>query len=169
MPPEKLGAYLRDLERLFAQHGYTAALYGHFGDGVSTAASTSISTTKPGSRITAQFMREAASLVHNYGGSLSGEHGDGQARAELLAIMYGTELVQASASSRRSGTRTTGSIPARRSSRSRSIRTCARPDATSPARLETHFGFPDDHGSFAHATPDASASASAAGGRSAMK
>ena len=41
-----------------------------------------------------RFMREAAHLVHRYGGSLSGEHGDGQARAELLAIMYGDELLQ---------------------------------------------------------------------------
>ena len=40
-------------------------------------------------------MDEATDLVVNYGGSLSGEHGDGQARAEFLPKMFGEEIVEA--------------------------------------------------------------------------
>ena len=73
--------YLRDLEKLFAEHGYTAALYGHFGDGVTHCRVNFDFHSEPGLESYRQFMREAAELVHSYGGSLSGEHGDGQSRA----------------------------------------------------------------------------------------
>ena len=95
VPPDKLGDYLRELDKLLAEHGYTAALYGHFGDGVTHGRINFDFHSEAGLENYRQFMREAAQLVHRYGGSLSGEHGDGQARAELLRVMYGDELVQA--------------------------------------------------------------------------
>ena len=86
VPPDKLGAYLRELERLFAEHGYTAALYGHFGDGVTHCRVNFDFHSEPGLAQYRQFMREAAALVHSYGGSLSGEHGDGQCSAPARAL-----------------------------------------------------------------------------------
>jgi FAD/FMN-containing dehydrogenase/Fe-S oxidoreductase len=93
--PEKLGDYLRELCKLYEKFGYIGALYGHFGMGcVHTRISFDL-FTKPGVAHYRQFMEEAADLVVSYGGSLSGEHGDGQSRAELLPKMFGPELVGA--------------------------------------------------------------------------
>ena len=93
--PEKLGAYLRDLRRLWERHGYRGDLYGHFGDGcVHTRLDFDLETSEGIARFRA-YLDEAADLVLSYGGSLSGEHGDGQARSELLPRMFGPELVDA--------------------------------------------------------------------------
>jgi FAD/FMN-containing dehydrogenase/Fe-S oxidoreductase len=95
VPIDHLGAYLRDLRALFERYGYGCALYGHFGQGcVHTRIDFGL-TTEEGVRTYRRFMHDAAHLVVSHGGSLSGEHGDGQSRAELLPIMYGDELVQA--------------------------------------------------------------------------
>src|SRR3954469_19914836 len=93
--PEKLGGYLRDLCKLYEKFGYIGALYGHFGMGcVHTRISFDLFTPR-GVDHYRKFIEEAADLVVSYGGSLSGEHGDGQSRAELLPKMFGTELVGA--------------------------------------------------------------------------
>ena len=152
VPPDRLGAYLRDLERLFAEHGYAAALYGHFGDGVTHCRINFDFHSEPGLESYRRFMREAAQLVHGYGGSLSGEHGDGQARAELLRIMYGDELVQAFREFK------TIWDPRNRLNPGKAIEPFPIDShlrlgpAYEPKRLETWFKFPNDHGSFAHAT-----------------
>ena len=95
VPPEKVAPYLRDFDQLLAQHGYRAALYGHYGDGCIHCRINFDLRTDGGIRDWRRFLDEAADLVVSYGGSLSGEHGDGQARAELLEKMYGAELVKA--------------------------------------------------------------------------
>ena len=152
VPPDRLGDYLRDLERLFTAHGYTAALYGHFGDGVTHCRVNFDFHSEPGLANYRQFMREAARLVNGYGGSLSGEHGDGQARAELLRIMYGDELLQCFREFKRIWD------PRNRLNPGKAIDpfpidSNLRLGLTyQPRGLQTHFGFPDDHGSFAHAT-----------------
>ncbi|MDY0811372.1 FAD-binding and (Fe-S)-binding domain-containing protein [Kitasatospora purpeofusca] len=94
--PEKLGAYLRDLERLFDRYGYQqASLYGHFGQGcVHTRIPFELREGRGVAAFRA-FLSDAADLVASYGGSLSGEHGDGQARGELLPRMFGQQLVDA--------------------------------------------------------------------------
>ncbi|MFF2545105.1 FAD-binding and (Fe-S)-binding domain-containing protein [Kitasatospora sp. NPDC058063] len=94
--PEKLGDYLRDLERLFDRYGYQqASLYGHFGQGcVHTRIPFELREGK-GIEAFRAFLFDAADLVASYGGSLSGEHGDGQARGELLPRMFGPALVEA--------------------------------------------------------------------------
>ncbi|MGN6848928.1 MAG: FAD-binding and (Fe-S)-binding domain-containing protein [Sphingomicrobium sp.] len=152
VPPDKLGAYLRDLEKLFADHGYTAALYGHFGDGVTHCRVNFDFHSEPGLESYRQFMREAARLVHSYGGSLSGEHGDGQSRAELLSVMYGDELVQAfrefkaiwDPKNRLNPGKAVEPFPIDSNLRLGLM--------YQPKRLETWFKYPNDHGSFAHAT-----------------
>ena len=93
--PERMGAYLRALRRLYERYGYHGAFYGHFGDGcLHTRIDFDLASTD-GVRAFRAFLDEAADLVIAHGGSLSGEHGDGQARAELLPKMYGEELCRA--------------------------------------------------------------------------
>ncbi len=93
--PEKLGVYLRDLNKLMASFGYRSALYGHFGHACVHLKINFDFQSKEGIANYRKFAEEAADLVVSYGGSLSGEHGDGQSRAELLPKMFGPELVQA--------------------------------------------------------------------------
>lgn len=95
VPPHRVGDYLRDLQRLFDKHGYTVATYGHFGQGCIHCRIDFELTTAAGVATYRRFMEQAADLVVSYGGSLSGEHGDGQQRAELLPRMFGSELVEA--------------------------------------------------------------------------
>ncbi|MCL3861437.1 FAD-binding and (Fe-S)-binding domain-containing protein [Actinotalea sp. K2] len=93
VPPERLGAYLRDFERLMLDHGVDGLPYGHFGDGcihVRIGIPLERADDVAGFR---RFMTEAAHLVASHGGSLSGEHGDGRARSELLSIMYSPEVI----------------------------------------------------------------------------
>ena len=93
--PEKLGKYLRELSKLADTYQYRCTLYGHFGDGCVHNRISFDLETETGIKKFRRFMDEAADLVLSYGGSLSGEHGDGQARAELLPKMFGPELMEA--------------------------------------------------------------------------
>ncbi|MEU3781522.1 FAD-binding and (Fe-S)-binding domain-containing protein [Streptomyces sp900129855] len=93
VPPARLGAYLRDFRALLAAHGLRGTPYGHFGDGCIHVRIDFDLLTAAGVGRFRRFSEELADLVVAHGGSLSGEHGDGQARAELLPRMYGDELV----------------------------------------------------------------------------
>jgi FAD/FMN-containing dehydrogenase/Fe-S oxidoreductase len=93
--PEKLGHYLRDLRSLLDQYKYDAAYYGHFGEGCLHMRVDFDFASAAGVQKFRRFMEDSADLVVAYGGSLSGEHGDGQARAELLPRMFSPELMQA--------------------------------------------------------------------------
>jgi len=93
--PEKLGEYLRGLHRLLAKYGYHCALYGHFGQACVHMRIDFDLLTEPGIKKFRAFVEEAADFVVQLGGSLSGEHGDGQARGELLGKMFGPELMDA--------------------------------------------------------------------------
>nr|WP_240647952.1 FAD-binding oxidoreductase [Pararobbsia silviterrae] len=93
--PLRLGDYLREFQALVDTFGYETCLYGHFGDGCVHARITFDIRSAEGVRTWRAFLREAAQLVVKFGGSLSGEHGDGQAKAEFLPIMYGPELMRA--------------------------------------------------------------------------
>jgi FAD/FMN-containing dehydrogenase/Fe-S oxidoreductase len=95
VPRENLGAYLRDFKALMHRHGYESSVYGHFGDGLVHCRIDCDLRTEPGLDNWRGFLDEAADLVVHYGGSLSGEHGDGQSKAELLGKMYGPELLAA--------------------------------------------------------------------------
>lgn len=94
VPPARLGAYLRDFRALLAAHGLHGTPYGHFGDGCIHVRIDFDLITAAGVTRFRRFSEEAARLVVAHGGSLSGEHGDGQARAELLPTMYGAEMVR---------------------------------------------------------------------------
>ncbi len=95
VPPDKVGDYLKDLRDLFTKYGYNPSLYGHFGQGCIHCRVSFGMTTEDGLEKYKKFTEEAARLVVRYGGSLSGEHGDGQSRGSLLPIMYGDEIMKA--------------------------------------------------------------------------
>lgn len=93
--PMQLGDYLRALYALVERYEYKTSLYGHFGDGCIHARMTFDTRSKQGVEKWRRFSTDIAKLVVQFGGSLSGEHGDGQAKAEFLPIMFGDRLVKA--------------------------------------------------------------------------
>jgi len=149
--PEVLGEYLHELRALFQKYQYDPALYGHFGQGCVHCRVNFDLTSAQGIRTWRSFLEEATDLCVKFGGSFSGEHGDGQARAEFLYKMFGEELIQAF----------------------REFKSIWDPDwKMNPGKIidpylvdenlrlgadyhpwdpPTHFQFPDDNGSFAHA------------------
>ncbi len=151
VPPERIGEYLRDLCKLYEKYKYRSALYGHFGQGCIHCRVNFDLMSEPGIHKWRSFMEEATDLVTSYGGSISGEHGDGQSKAEFLYKMFGSELIEAF----------------------REFKNIWDPDwKMNPGKLvdpyhidenlrlganyhpwdpPTYFKFPDDHGSFAHA------------------
>lgn len=93
--PENLSAYLADLRSLLEEHGLTGVMYGHFGAGCMHVRITFDQRTEQGRRVMYDFVRAAARVVVEHGGSLSGEHGDGRARSELLPSMYSPRMMDA--------------------------------------------------------------------------
>jgi FAD/FMN-containing dehydrogenase/Fe-S oxidoreductase len=150
--PELVGHYLRDLRALFDRFGYRPALYGHFGMGCVHCTVDFDLYTERGVGQYRAFVHEAAALVARYGGSLSGEHGDGQSRGELLPIMFGGEVVQAFREYKAiwdpDGKMNPGKIV---DARPLDADLRLGPDYH-PWEPETHFRYTADHGSFAHAT-----------------
>jgi FAD/FMN-containing dehydrogenase/Fe-S oxidoreductase len=150
--PEKLGDYLRDLRRLLDRYGYEAAYYGHFGQGCVHLRIDFDLTTSEGIKRFRSFMNEAADLVISYGGSLSGEHGDGQARAELLPKMFGPEMIQAFQEFKAIWDPEWKMNPGKIVRPNRIDQDLRLGTGYAPPELETHFTFPNDQGSFARAT-----------------
>jgi FAD/FMN-containing dehydrogenase/Fe-S oxidoreductase len=95
VPPANLGRYMRELDELIGRFGFERTFYGHFGDGCLHLRTAFDFSTPAGLRDFRDFIEQAADLVVRHGGSLSGEHGDGQARAELLPRMFGLDGVAA--------------------------------------------------------------------------
>ena len=95
VPPVQLGNYLRAITKLMADYGFRSPLYGHYGQGCVHTRINFDFTTAKGIATFREFIDRAADVVISYGGSLSGEHGDGQARAALLPKMFGPELIEA--------------------------------------------------------------------------
>ena len=95
VPPQHLGSYLRDFDRLLHDHGLDGLPYGHFGDGCVHVRIDFPLTEESGVRRYRAFVEEAARLVARYGGSLSGEHGDGRARSGLLPTIYSAAAIEA--------------------------------------------------------------------------
>jgi FAD/FMN-containing dehydrogenase/Fe-S oxidoreductase len=94
VPAEHLGSYLRDFDRLLNAHRFDGLPYGHFGDGCIHARIDFPLTEQGGAQAYRTFVEEAAHLVAGYGGSLSGEHGDGRARSRLLPVMYSEAAIE---------------------------------------------------------------------------
>ncbi len=152
VPPDKVGDYLRDLRDLLKRYEYRWAFYGHFGQGcIHTRISFDLETSEGIARFRS-FMNDAADLVVKYGGSLSGEHGDGQARAELLPKMYGDELVQAFREFKSIWDPEWKMNPGKMVNAYRMDENLRLRDFQQFPVVKTHFQFPEDRGSFARAT-----------------
>ena len=129
VPPERLGAWLRDFDELLKEHGLDGVPYGHFGDGcVHVRIDFPFQPGDDGSAtVFRDFLTACALKLRDHRGSLSGEHGDGRARSELLPLMYDAESL--AALRRGQGDlrpRATCSTPATWSTRRRWTPTCAR-------------------------------------------
>ena len=149
--PERLGGYLRDLRKLFDEFHYGCALYGHFGQGCVHIRIDFDLMSAEGIRKYRSFIERASDLVLSYGGSLSGEHGDGQSRAEMLPKMFGPELVEAFREFKSVWDPQNKMNPHKVVEPYRideNLRLGAEYDPWHP---KTHFQFPEDHGDFSHA------------------
>ncbi|HET7589673.1 MAG TPA: FAD-linked oxidase C-terminal domain-containing protein [Solirubrobacterales bacterium] len=151
VPPERLGDYLRRFRDLLDKHDYRAALYGHFGDGCVHCRINFDLRSAGGLRTWRRFLDEAADLVVEFGGSLSGEHGDGQQRAELLPKMYGPELVGAFEEFKRIWDPENRMNPHKVVDPYPILSNLKLGTGYSPPDPKTHFAFGEDGGSFAHA------------------
>jgi FAD/FMN-containing dehydrogenase/Fe-S oxidoreductase len=149
VPPERLGDYLRDLIGLYDEFGYSgSALYGHFGQGC-------VHTRIPFDLVTAEgiaafrrFIERAADLVVSYGGSFSGEHGDGQSRAELLPRMFGNAVVEAFGQLKAIFDPDDRMNPGKVVAPYRLDEDLRLGTTWAPRSDDTYFGFPDDDGRF---------------------
>ena len=155
--PENLGGYLRDLRKLMAGFGYKGSLYGHFGHACVHTRINFDLQSKDGIANFRKFVEEAADLVVGYGGSLSGEHGDGQSRAELLPKMFGPELMQAFREFKSAWDpewkMNPGKVIGLPGKTPYKLDENLRLGANyAPWEPETRFQFPADHGSLAHAS-----------------
>ncbi|HLJ80240.1 MAG TPA: FAD-linked oxidase C-terminal domain-containing protein, partial [Ktedonobacterales bacterium] len=150
--PSRFGQYLRDLRQVIDRYQYTSAFYGHFGQGCLHTRIDFDLTSKAGIEKFRAFMYEGADLVIRYGGSLSGEHGDGQARGELLTKMYGPELVEAFREFKLIWDPQNKMNPGKVVDAYRMDQNLRLGTDYAPAEPKTHFKFLEDGGSMASAT-----------------
>ncbi|HTA25424.1 MAG TPA: FAD-linked oxidase C-terminal domain-containing protein [Terriglobales bacterium] len=150
--PERLGSYLRDLSKLMAGYGYHSAMYGHFGHACVHMRINFDLQSVTGIAKYRKFVEEAADLVIGYGGSLSGEHGDGHSRAELWPRMFGPELMQAFREFKALWDPAWKMNPGKLVEPYKLDEHLRLGAEYRPWEPETHFKFPEDHGSLASST-----------------
>jgi FAD/FMN-containing dehydrogenase/Fe-S oxidoreductase len=152
VPPPRLGDYLRELKALYRKHGVNGAFYGHVGQGCMHSRIDFDLRSRQGLKVFRAFMEEAADLVVSYGGSLSGEHGDGQARAELLPRQYGAEIVEAFREFKRIWDPEWKMNPGKVVDANRLDENLKLGADYAPWRPRVKFAYSEDGGDFAHAT-----------------
>ncbi len=151
VPPDRVGDYLRDLCKLYEKYQYRSALYGHFGQGCVHCRVNFDLMSEPGIRKWRSFMDEATDLVTSYGGSISGEHGDGQSKAEFLHKMFGSDLIEAFGEFKSIWDPDWKMNPGKVVDSYRIDENLRLGANYRPWEPTTYFKFPEDHGSFAHA------------------
>ncbi|MGH9530464.1 MAG: FAD-binding and (Fe-S)-binding domain-containing protein, partial [Terriglobales bacterium] len=150
--PEQVGDYLRDLRELYDKFGYNPSLYGHFGQGCIHCRVDFDLYSEQGVKTYRRFVEEATDLIVNYRGSFSGEHGDGQSRAEFLGKLFGPELIEAFREFKSIWDPDWKMNPGKIVDPYRIDQNLRLGPAYAPHQPETHFQFPEDRGSFARAT-----------------
>jgi FAD/FMN-containing dehydrogenase/Fe-S oxidoreductase len=149
--PTQLGSYLRALYALMQEFRYTSPMYGHFGQGCVHMRHNFDLETEAGILSFRRFLDRAADIALAHGGSLSGEHGDGQARGSLLPKMFGTELIEAFRSFKRLWDPTNKMNPGKLIDAHEPHEDLRLGADYKPLKPETHFAFLEDNGSFASA------------------
>jgi FAD/FMN-containing dehydrogenase/Fe-S oxidoreductase len=152
VPVEHLPAYLREFRALLDRYGYRTSLYGHFGQGCVHCRITFDLYTADGVAAYRRFVDEAADLVVRHGGSLSGEHGDGQSRAELLPKMFGPELVRAFGEFKAIWDPENRMNPGKIVDPYPVVSNMKLGPDYRPAEVRPRFAYPEDHADFSHAT-----------------
>jgi FAD/FMN-containing dehydrogenase/Fe-S oxidoreductase len=152
VPPEREGEYLRAFQKLLDRYEYHTTKYGHFGDGCIHCRINFDLRTAQGLKKWRSFLDEAAELVVQHGGSLSGEHGDGQSRAELLEKMYGPELLKAFRQMKAIWDPDGRMNPGKVVDPYPIVSNLKLGTGYRPTEPQTHFSYSEDRGSFAHAT-----------------
>ena len=155
VPPERLGDYLRAITRLMAEYSFSSPLYGHYGQGCVHMRVNFDFHSAEGIRAFREFIERAADVVISFGGSLSGEHGDGQARAALLPKMFGPELINAFSEFKALWDPDNRMNPGKLSDAARvydPVENLRHSSAASPLAFEPNFVFAKDEGSLEHAT-----------------
>ncbi len=151
VPPDKVAEYLPALRKLFNKYDYNPSLYGHFGQGCIHCRVGFDLYTAPGIEKFKAFMDEAADLVVSFGGSLSGEHGDGQARGEYLPKMFGETLYQAFREFKAIWDPHGKMNPGKKIDAYGVAENLRIGPDYNPPQPATHFHFPEDRNSFARA------------------
>jgi FAD/FMN-containing dehydrogenase/Fe-S oxidoreductase len=150
--PHRVAAYLKEFKKLLKKYDYKGSLYGHFGQGCIHTRINFDLKTHHGIEKYYCFIKEAAKLVKDHEGSLSGEHGDGQSRGELLELMYGPDVIKAMNEFKRiwdpRGKMNPGKIVSANSPIA-NLRLGENHEVYVP---DTHFKYPEDKGSFQLAT-----------------
>ncbi|MFL5914026.1 MAG: FAD-binding and (Fe-S)-binding domain-containing protein [Gaiellaceae bacterium] len=152
VPPERLGEYLRRLSKLADEYGYESALYGHYGQGCVHARWNFDLVTKPGIQKFRRWLEDASDIVIDLGGSISGEHGDGQSKAELLPKMFGNDLIRAFEEFKSIWDPDWKMNPGKVVQPNRVDENLRLGADYEPWRPKVKFGYPEDKGDFAHAT-----------------
>jgi FAD/FMN-containing dehydrogenase len=148
VPPAALGRYLREFRSLLERYQYRGDLYGHFGDGCVHTRIDFDFRSGAGVARYRSFVEAAADLVVRHGGSLSGEHGDGQARGELLPRMFGPELIDAFRAFKRIWDPDAKMNPGKKIDANRLDDNLRLGESYRPSRPVTHFAFTPDGGNF---------------------
>jgi FAD/FMN-containing dehydrogenase/Fe-S oxidoreductase len=147
VPPQHLGSYLRAFNALMDEFRLTGVPYGHFGDGCIHIRIDFTLNRTDGRSVFREFLTQAARLVAGYGGSMSGEHGDGRARSELLPLMYSPAAIDTLAAVKGvfdpDDLLNPGVIV-----RPRQLDADLRAASAAPMRTGLGFGYHHDHGDF---------------------
>jgi FAD/FMN-containing dehydrogenase/Fe-S oxidoreductase len=149
--PTQLGSYLRQIAALMKEYHYSSAMYGHFGQGCVHMRLNFDLITPAGIQAFREFMDRAADIALAHGGSLSGEHGDGQARGALLPKMFGEELMEAFRTFKRIFDPTNSMNPGKLIDAHQPHEDLRLGADYNPWQPKTHFAFAEDNGSFASA------------------
>jgi FAD/FMN-containing dehydrogenase/Fe-S oxidoreductase len=152
VPPEREGDYLRAFQELLDRYDYETTKYGHFGDGCIHCRINFDLRTAPGLSKYRSFVDEAAEIVVEHGGSLSGEHGDGQSRGELLGKLYGPELLKAFRQMKAIWDPDGRMNPGKVVDPYPIVSNLKLGTGYDPREPQTHFAYSNDKGSFSHAT-----------------
>jgi FAD/FMN-containing dehydrogenase/Fe-S oxidoreductase len=152
VPVPKVADYLRDLRKLLDKYDYHPTLYGHLGQGCIHTRVPFDLYTEPGIQKWRSFIDEATDLVVKYGGSFSGEHGDGQSRGEWLPKMFGPELMQAMHEFKEIWDPDWKMNPGKVIDPYKMTDNLRLGPDYNPPQPKTHFAFPGDRHSFARAS-----------------
>ncbi len=151
VPPDKVGEYLRALCKLYEKYEYRSAMYGHFGQGCIHCRVNFDLISSAGIQKWRSFMEEATDLVVGFGGSISGEHGDGQSKAEFLYKMFGPELIEAFREFKSIWDPDWKMNPGKIVDPYRIDQNLRLGAGYKPWEPDTHFKWPEDQGRFSHA------------------